>query len=113
MFARLSLLSVLGLVLVAAAHPSPSTKRTGQCNTGKLNCCDTVGKSDDPSISKQLGLLGVVLQGLSVPVGLSCDPIDLIGVGDGSNCAQQPACCTGDVQNGLVNLGCTPINAGL
>ncbi|THH13558.1 hypothetical protein EW146_g6668 [Bondarzewia mesenterica] len=111
MFARIASLSVLALALVASASPSPKSS-TSQCDAGTLQCCQTVGKSNDPSIAKELGLLGVVVQGVAVPIGISCTPITVIGVGSGANCAQQPACCTGE-QDGLVTLGCTPINAGL
>ncbi|KAG2032424.1 hypothetical protein BDR03DRAFT_970119 [Suillus americanus] len=43
-------------------------------------------------------------------VGLGCTPISVIGTGDGASCLQQPVCCSNESYNGLVNIGCTPIN---
>ncbi|KIJ43517.1 hypothetical protein M422DRAFT_253086 [Sphaerobolus stellatus SS14] len=57
-----------------------------------------------------LGLLGIVIQGLSVLVSVGCTPITVIGAGQGANCAQQPVCCSNNNFNGLINIGCTPIS---
>ena len=49
MFARISSISAfffLGLALMVSATPTPSVEllaaRGGQCNTGSLECCNTV-----------------------------------------------------------------------
>ncbi|KIJ41356.1 hypothetical protein M422DRAFT_141541, partial [Sphaerobolus stellatus SS14] len=82
-----------------------------QCNTGDAQCCNTVGAANSlPGAGVVLGLLDVVLQDLSVVVGLGCTPITIIGLGQGANCAQQPVCCTDNNFNGLINIGCTPIS---
>ena len=39
-----------------------------------------------------LGLLPINLQGTNVPVGVDCDPIDVLGLG-GNSCSQQTVCC--------------------
>ncbi|KIJ33387.1 hypothetical protein M422DRAFT_94504, partial [Sphaerobolus stellatus SS14] len=82
-----------------------------QCNTGDAQCCNTVGAANSiAGVSTLLGLLGIVLQDVSVIVGLGCTPITVIGLGQGANCAQQPVCCTDNQFNGLINIGCSPIS---
>ncbi|KIJ28292.1 hypothetical protein M422DRAFT_189929, partial [Sphaerobolus stellatus SS14] len=78
---------------------------------GAASCCNTVGSADSlPAVASILGPLGVVLEDLSVVVGLGCTPITLVGLGQGANCAQQPVCCTDNEFNGLINIGCTSIS---
>ena len=48
-----------------------------QCNTGPIQCCNSFGKASDPAIAKELGLLGVTLQDVNVPIGLQCTPISV------------------------------------
>ncbi|THH11957.1 hypothetical protein EW146_g7871 [Bondarzewia mesenterica] len=123
MFARvhsLFALFFLGLVLMVAATPAPALKPilarqlpASQCNTGDLQCCNTVESASAPSAATLLGLLGIVLQGVDVLVGLTCTPITVIGLGSGADCVQQPVCCENNNFNGLINIGCTPVNLGL
>lgn len=137
-FSTLSALSVLAIATMVAAGPSgwhkpeevvpkhdykpeyqpeyqPEYKGesknslSAQCNTGSVQCCDTVEDASSDNAAKALGLLGLVVQGANVPIGLNCDSIDvLIGVGAGSNCASQPVCCD-KTESGL-GVGCLPIN---
>ncbi|KAF9556930.1 hypothetical protein CPC08DRAFT_764924 [Agrocybe pediades] len=53
----------LGATL-AAATGIPA----GQCSTGPIQCCASTGHSDDTTISKLLGLLGVVVQDVTFTV---------------------------------------------
>ena len=39
-------------------------------------------------------LLGIVLPDIGGLIGLSCDPITVIGTGSGSTCTEQTVCCT-------------------
>ncbi|ESK81797.1 hydrophobin [Moniliophthora roreri MCA 2997] len=55
---------------------------------------------------------GVVVQDLNIPIGVQCNPISVIGVG-GNSCTQQPVCCDNNNFNGVVAIGCTPINVNL
>lgn len=74
MFSKLAVITSLALLAVA----SPTTQASsGQCNTGKLQCCQSVQSSSTPGVSSLLGLLGVVLGGVNVPVGLTCSPISV------------------------------------
>ncbi|EEB91131.1 hypothetical protein MPER_10560 [Moniliophthora perniciosa FA553] len=82
---------------------------SSKCNTGDIQCCNTVDKASNKDIQKLLGLLNIGVQDLNVPIGLNCNPISVIGVG-GNSCTQQPVCCEKNNFNGLVAIGCTPIN---
>ncbi|THU76411.1 fungal hydrophobin, partial [Dendrothele bispora CBS 962.96] len=75
-------------------------------------CCQTVQKASENPVAQVLGALNIPVADANVPVGLTCTPISLIGVG-GTNCASQPVCCKENNFNGLVALGCTPVNVGL
>ncbi|KAK7037488.1 sc3 hydrophobin [Paramarasmius palmivorus] len=102
----------LSLAVLAAASPTPGGIPASQCNTGPIQCCNNVQKASDPSAAALLGLLGVVLQDLNVLVGITCTPISVIGIG-GNSCNAQPVCCTNNNFNGLITVGCTPVNLNL
>ncbi|KAK0444146.1 hydrophobin-251 [Armillaria borealis] len=108
MFARIFALSALAM---ASALPA-STVDGGSCNTGTLECCKSVQSPTSAPIQTLLGLLNIPIGSVTGQVGLTCNPITVIGLGT-TQCANQPACCTGNNYNGLVALGCTPINVGL
>ncbi|KAF8992599.1 fungal hydrophobin-domain-containing protein [Cyathus striatus] len=80
-----------------------------QCNTGDLYCCNSVQAANSPSAASVLHSVGAVVQGITAQVGLTCSPLSVLGLGANS-CTQQPTCCTGNNFNGLVVIGCTPIN---
>ncbi|KAK0186257.1 fungal hydrophobin-domain-containing protein [Armillaria mellea] len=82
--------------------------------TGTAQCCDSTESPSDlsPSVATLLGSLGVVVSDLTADVGVTCSPISVIGVG-GTSCSSQTVCCDDNHFNGLVALGCTPINVGL
>ncbi|KJA29558.1 hypothetical protein HYPSUDRAFT_195940 [Hypholoma sublateritium FD-334 SS-4] len=95
-----------------SAGATSTTTTTSECDTGDAQCCQSLQNPSDPSTSDLLGTLGVVVQGLTAQVGLTCTPISVLAIA-GQSCTAQPACCTGDSFNGLVNLACTPIAATL
>ncbi|KIJ25838.1 hypothetical protein M422DRAFT_192968 [Sphaerobolus stellatus SS14] len=97
----------LSAVILTAATPMPN-EPISQCNTGNVQCCNTVTSASDPSTAALLGLLGMALQSVDVLICTECTPITVIGVGSDANCAQQPVCCTDNNFNGLVNVGCSP-----
>ncbi|KAF8152957.1 fungal hydrophobin-domain-containing protein [Crassisporium funariophilum] len=96
---------------VAAARRSSPSGVSNSCNTGPVQCCNTVTTAANPLASLLMGLLGVVAPS-NVLVGLTCSPLSVIGVG-GSSCNQQPVCCTNNNFNGLIVIGCSPININL
>ncbi|KAF8531233.1 fungal hydrophobin-domain-containing protein [Gautieria morchelliformis] len=94
-----------GTVTVTATAPGPTVTTISQCNTGGAQCCNSVGAANSlPGVGAILGLLGIVIQDLSVVVGLGCANIA------GGSCNQQPVCCTDNHFNGLINIGCSPIS---
>ncbi|OCB91513.1 hypothetical protein A7U60_g1248 [Sanghuangporus baumii] len=106
MFAKVFTIASLAILAVATPAPVPADS---QCNTGSLQCCNSVQEADSQAISGLLSLLGVVVQDVSALVGVTCSPIDVIGVGS-SGCDASPVCCTDNSFSGLIALGCVPIN---
>ncbi|KAI6033290.1 hydrophobin [Pisolithus marmoratus] len=104
MLARI--LSVVPLALLALAGGEPE----GQCNGGTIQCCQSIQQaSQASSLLQQVGLIPADV-GLLGQVGVNCIPITVIGTGAGCQASQQSACCTGNNFNGLVTVGCSPIN---
>ncbi|KAK0205379.1 hydrophobin-251 [Desarmillaria ectypa] len=91
----------------------PATTVTGgSCNTGTFECCKFIQSPTSSPVQTLLGLLNIPIGSVTAPVGLTCNPITAVGLGT-TQCLNQPACCTGNNYNGLVTLGCTPINLGV
>ncbi|KJA13720.1 hypothetical protein HYPSUDRAFT_151246 [Hypholoma sublateritium FD-334 SS-4] len=108
---KLSAFVALALATFAAATPISANNPppVDQCNTGAAQCCQTTQESDSTSGLALLALLGIALQGVTGLIGSTCSPITGIGL-SGTSCSQQPVCCTNDTFNGVIALGCTPIN---
>ncbi|RXW20589.1 hypothetical protein EST38_g5267 [Candolleomyces aberdarensis] len=114
MIARIfSVIAVSSLFLAAAAAPSGSN--TSQCNSGYVACCNTVqeAKSVNNSVSKALALVKVDVGSLTGYVASNCSPINVLAVGSGASCSSQQVCCQNNYYNGLINVGCSPINVSL
>ncbi|KAG0696419.1 hydrophobin [Suillus ampliporus] len=104
MFARL--FAVASVVAFAVAT-------SGQCNTGSIQCCQySTTTSNYNYAAGYLGLVSVVAD-VAAKVGFACSPITVVGGGSGCEANQEPLCCTDNKYNGLVNIGCSPINVGL
>ncbi|KAJ7176341.1 POH2 hydrophobin [Mycena crocata] len=75
--------------------------------TSVLICCNSVVSSTSAAASGVLGLLGLDLDGLDVPVGLSCSPITVIG----NNCGGTTVTCDAPEKEwgGLIAINCIPI----
>ncbi|KAI6144222.1 fungal hydrophobin-domain-containing protein [Pisolithus tinctorius] len=111
MFPGLAAVITASFAVLAAA--TPLDVRQSQCNGGTTYCCNSVQDSSSSGVTSLLGLLGLSLGSITGQVGLNCSPITALGVGSGASCTSQAACCTGDSFNGLINVGCTPINLSL
>ncbi|KAJ7610433.1 hydrophobin [Roridomyces roridus] len=81
----------------------------GLCSTGPVQCCGTVESISDPTVSRILGLPGIVVGDVTGLVGLNCVPVSTTN----SQCSTSPVCCTSTQLGGLVNIGCTPVNLSL
>ncbi|KZV59388.1 fungal hydrophobin [Peniophora sp. CONT] len=100
MFARV--FTVLALAAAVVAAP------TASCNSGALQCCQSAGSKNLAGLGGLLDLIPIDLQGLNIPIGLTCTPINVLSIG-GNTCQQQTVCCENNTFNGVVALGCSPI----
>ncbi|ESK86178.1 hydrophobin [Moniliophthora roreri MCA 2997] len=94
---------------VTVTAPGPTVTAVSQCNTGDVQCCNTVETADGPTAAGLLALLGVVVQDLNVLVGITCSPITILGIGQGE-CSARPVCCSNNSFGGLISIGCVPIS---
>ncbi|SJL12407.1 related to Fruiting body protein SC1 [Armillaria ostoyae] len=113
MFARLSAftIAVLTLPVLASATALPRGG-SGSCSSGTLECCKSVQDPKSDAVQTALAPLGLNLGDITADVGLTCNPITVIGAGT-NQCSSQAACCTGQNYNGLAVLGCIPVNVGV
>ncbi|KAF8194691.1 hydrophobin-263 [Pholiota molesta] len=108
MFARVSSVFILALPVLAAANVLPRTDPVSQCNTGGSQCCNSVQTSAS-QLTGLAGLLAALVGPVTGLIGVTCTPITGIGL-SGTSCTEQPVCCTNNSFNGVIALGCTPIN---
>ncbi|PFH49499.1 hypothetical protein AMATHDRAFT_63067 [Amanita thiersii Skay4041] len=106
MLSRVAAFALFSLPLLAAAG--------GDCNTQNQQCCNSVQNSQnlDQWALGQLALVGLNVGDVTGQVGLTCTPVSVLAV-SGQSCNQQTVCCTNNNFNGVVALGCTPINVNL
>ncbi|KAF8906983.1 hydrophobin, partial [Gymnopilus junonius] len=85
-----------------------------QCTTGSIQCCNSLepASGDSTVVEKLLSGLGIVIDDIEALVGITCTPISILGLGQGS-CSEQPVCCDNDSFNGIIAIGCVPININL
>ncbi|KAF9477859.1 fungal hydrophobin [Pholiota conissans] len=98
------------MAVFAAAASSGGIENS--CNTDSIQCCNSVTDSNAPGIADLFGLLGVAASSITGMVGVNCSPITAIG-GGGNSCTSQPVCCENNSFNGVVAIGCSPINLNL
>ncbi|KDQ56644.1 hypothetical protein JAAARDRAFT_36124 [Jaapia argillacea MUCL 33604] len=90
-------------------QPSGTPSNSGSCNTGPMQCCNSVQESNSPGIGGILGLLGINLSDVTGLLGFGCSPITAVGVGGGGSCNAHPVCCEDNSRGGLISIGCIPI----
>ncbi|KAK0199588.1 hydrophobin 2 [Desarmillaria ectypa] len=113
MFARISTFTLLALPLLATATAVlPRTDGAACSATGTAQCCASTQSPTSSIVQTLLGLLGIPIGSVTANVGLTCSPITVLGLG-GTQCSNQVVCCDNNNFNGVVALGCTPINIGL
>jgi hypothetical protein len=85
MFSKLAIFAAATMALVASAAPTPGdAPSSGNCNVGSVQCCNSVQDSKSAGIAALLGLLGIDVQNVTGQVGVTCTPIDVIGLGGNS-----------------------------
>ncbi|TBU23872.1 fungal hydrophobin-domain-containing protein [Dichomitus squalens] len=112
MFSKLAITAAIaGLLAVATALPTPTDGGSaGMCNTGPVQCCNSVGSTTDSSFTSGLGeFLQLALKDITADIGVQCSPITAIGGSLTSTCDAHPVCCENNSKGGLINIGCIPI----
>ncbi|KAI0633568.1 hydrophobin [Trametes polyzona] len=109
MFSKLFVLATVFATL-AAATPTPGAGGP-TCQTGSLQCCNSLQDPSSKSMQSILALLGLGLQDTDAQVGLDCNPISVIGVDNKGGCSQQTACCDDHAVANGVSVGCLPVTA--
>ncbi|EAU87426.1 CoH2 [Coprinopsis cinerea okayama7 len=101
-------LTTVALATLAVAVPTDPPP-TNQCNApNNLECCNSVqAPTNSGLIGTLLGLLNISVGDITGLVGLTCNPISLIG--GGNSCNAQTVCCQNNHFGGLISIGCTPI----
>ncbi|KAF8348592.1 hypothetical protein F5887DRAFT_1071506 [Amanita rubescens] len=69
MLARVSVLLLVVPYLVAATAVRRGGSTVNQCNTGTLQCCNSVQDASDPTMSGLAGLMGIDLSSPKGQVG--------------------------------------------
>ncbi|KAF5325485.1 hypothetical protein D9619_009917 [Psilocybe cf. subviscida] len=93
--------------VAGARRTNPSSTPGQQCNTGPVQCCNSVGRADSGIFAILLGLLGIQISDPSTIIGATCSPISVIG-GGSTSCSSQPVCCSNNSFNGIIAVGCSP-----
>ncbi|KAH8822430.1 hydrophobin-251, partial [Flagelloscypha sp. PMI_526] len=107
-FATLLAVAVNAMPAVdAVERRGGSPAKSDQCNTGSIQCCNSVTKADDAKASKIIHSLNIQDVVENTVVGLNCSPLSIIGIGSNS-CSAQPVCCSNNNFNGVIAIGCTP-----
>ncbi|KAJ7898571.1 fungal hydrophobin [Mycena olivaceomarginata] len=103
MFSKFSVVVASVLVTLAAAIPTSVPITTPDSD----QCCASVVDSKSTAAGAVLGLLGIDLGDISIPVGLSCSPITVLG----SNCGGITTRCDApEIEWGnLIAINCIPI----
>ncbi|KAJ8590865.1 fungal hydrophobin [Rhizopogon salebrosus TDB-379] len=113
MFARF--FAVAAVASLAVATPL-TLCNGGQCNTGDIKCCQgstTIGTASQYNALAELFGVVPIIADPEDALNFNCSPFTIVGTGSGATCSHQPVCCSNNNMNGLVNIGCTPINLAL
>ncbi|KAI0761489.1 hydrophobin-251 [Trametes elegans] len=110
-FPHLLAIAISVLPLLAAATPL-DTRGGGAWKyaTGPLQCCESTEKADSAAGAALLEGLGIVVQNVNVLLGLTCNPITVVGVRSGDSCDAEAVFCQGNSFGGLVSIGCVPVS---
>ena len=80
------------LALASAAFALPGGPPAPSCSTGPIQCCNSVQSANSPSVGLLAGLLGIVLGPITGQVGLTCSPLNIIGIGGNSWLVEVKGC---------------------
>ncbi|KAF7334685.1 Hydrophobin 2 [Mycena venus] len=105
MFSKLAVVASV-LITLAAAMPNGTPPPPVTPPTVPM-CCKSVEDSTSGAVSAVAAAVGLDLTGISVPIGLSCSPITVIG----DNCGSTSVTCDAPEAEwgGLIAINCLPI----
>ncbi|KAF4581591.1 hypothetical protein EYR40_009874 [Pleurotus pulmonarius] len=103
---------VAAVAAVAVASPLAARTDSYECSTGPVKCCNNMESHQSAKADLIASLLSLDLGGITGQLSLQCSPVASL-LGGGPKCSGQTVCCKDTKFNGLVNIGCTPINIGL
>ncbi|PFH48064.1 hypothetical protein AMATHDRAFT_49815 [Amanita thiersii Skay4041] len=106
MYAKVIAVAVAFAAFVVAT-PIPGGE--GSCNTGPVQCCNSVQQVNNQNQGLLAALVGLDVSQVTGMVGLGCTPISVIGL-SGNSCSGQTVCCSHNNFNAVVGVGCSPIN---
>ncbi|PBK84081.1 hydrophobin-domain-containing protein [Armillaria gallica] len=109
---RVSTITLLALPILATATAVVPRDGVACSASGTAQCCATTQSPTSGIVQSLLGLLGIPIGSITDNVGLTCSPITVLGLGS-TQCSNQVVCCYNNNFNGVIALGCTPINIGL
>ncbi|KAL0959253.1 hypothetical protein HGRIS_014524 [Hohenbuehelia grisea] len=107
---QFAILSIVAFAVSAFAAVVTPTPMHG-CNTGPVQCCNSLQRSSNLSSDERMAFLneGLDISGSVGQVGMSCSPVVSDAAAGGStSCSQQAACCSDTSMNGLLAIGCMP-----
>ena len=82
---RSKMFSKLAIVIVASLGALSVSATTYSCNTGAVQCCNSVQNSGSYDVTKIASLLGVVVGEITGQIALQCSPATVIGAGTGAS----------------------------
>ncbi|KXN81694.1 Hydrophobin-3 [Leucoagaricus sp. SymC.cos] len=88
---------------------STTVVNTNQCNVGSVNCCNSVQSASSTNFGDLFGPLSSLIGPISGNIGFTCSPTTVGGT-SGNSCSAQTVCCENNHFNGLIAIGCSPIN---
>jgi hypothetical protein len=89
--------TVLALLTTASLILSTSAGAAGECNTGVIQCCQSLHQSQCEVGSLLAGLVGANIQDVNADVGFNCSPLSVAAVDGGADWYVDP-----DVGGGLI-----------
>ncbi|KAF9532201.1 fungal hydrophobin-domain-containing protein [Crepidotus variabilis] len=110
MFSKLAIFVVATMTVFVSAGNSDGINNS--CNTGPIQCCNSIYEANSAEANFVKSILNIAIP-IGANVAAQCSPLSVIGVGSGSSCSSQPVCCTGNHFNGLVAVGCSPVNVNV
>ncbi|EIM21037.1 hypothetical protein WALSEDRAFT_69462 [Wallemia mellicola CBS 633.66] len=98
---KTALLTLAATASLVVADDFKRTDGKGSCNVGDV-------KDYEEATAEEKDLIG--LNDVVGQLGIECSQIPIIGVALQDMCKVTPVCCENVEQNGLINLGCSPLS---